>query len=120
MVGLLTAVIIRVGSVTSTCVRSSFGDIRLCSAPISPLSSGAPPGQIATTCGSSALRAGEATHTQATRKTADGNRITDRDWVCRSMRKGGAHKRGGGQAAKLRLQRTLRRQTSLRSSGNFL
>src|SRR5437773_7138921 len=118
MVGLLTAVIIRVDSVTSTCVRSSFGDIRLCSAPLSPLSSGAPPGQSATTGESSALAAGEARQDQATRKTADGNRITDRDLVYRSVGKGVAHERGAGQAGKLRLKRTLRRETSLRSARN--
>src|SRR6184192_3256957 len=48
-VGLVTSVIIRVGSVTSTCLRSSFGDMRNLSAPMLPLSSGTLPGQIATT-----------------------------------------------------------------------
>src|SRR6266699_2641638 len=53
-VGLVTSVIIRVGSVTSTCLWSSAGDMRNRSAPMSPLSSGTLPGQISTTRGSAA------------------------------------------------------------------
>src|SRR6185503_19449742 len=52
MVGFVTSVIIRVGSVTSTCLRSRAGDIRNLSTPIFPLSSGTLPGQISTTSGS--------------------------------------------------------------------
>src|SRR6266498_708566 len=58
MVGFVTSVIIRVGSVTSTCLRSSFGDMRNRSGPMLPLSSGTLPGQISTTRGS----AGAADH----------------------------------------------------------
>src|SRR6266516_240591 len=54
MVGLVTSVIICVGSVTSTCFRSSAGDRRILSGPMSPLSSGTLPGQSATTNGSPA------------------------------------------------------------------
>src|SRR6187431_1794188 len=54
MVGLVTSVISRVGSVTSTCLRSSFGDLRTLSGPMLPLSSGTLPGQISTTNGSAA------------------------------------------------------------------
>src|SRR5262249_7712330 len=51
MVGLVTLVTIRVGSVTSTCLWSSFGDMRTYSAPMLPGSSGALPGQRSTTRG---------------------------------------------------------------------
>src|SRR6185369_9574809 len=54
MVGLVTSVIIRVGSVTSTCLRSSAGELRTLSGPMPPLSSGTFPGQISTTSGSAA------------------------------------------------------------------
>src|SRR2546425_9299400 len=54
----------RVGSVTSTCLRSSAGDMRNLSGPISPLSSGTLPGQISTTTGS-ATTAEHATNTAA-------------------------------------------------------
>src|SRR5690349_9418441 len=54
IVGLVTSVIMRVGSVTSTCLRSSAGDMRTLSGPMLPVSSGALPGQISTTCGSAA------------------------------------------------------------------
>src|SRR5437660_5134932 len=53
-VGFVTSVIIRVGSVTSTCLRSSAGDMRNLSGPMLPLSSGTLPGQISTTRGSAA------------------------------------------------------------------
>src|SRR6266849_3749418 len=71
MVGLVTLVIILVGSVTSTCLRSSFGDMRTYSAPILPISSGGWPGHSSTTRGlsataffSSAAATDQATHTQ--------------------------------------------------------
>src|ERR1043165_4942504 len=54
MVGLVTPVIRRVGSVTSTCLRSSWGDIRSRSGPISPVSSGTFFGQSWTPNGSAA------------------------------------------------------------------
>src|SRR5438552_14102619 len=55
MAGFVTSVIIRVGSVTSTCLRSSPGDMRNRSGPMLPLSSGALAGQTSTTRGSAAL-----------------------------------------------------------------
>src|SRR5947209_805549 len=71
MVGLVTLVIILVGSVTSTCLRSSLGDMRTYSAPILPISSGGWPGHNSTTRGlsataffSSAEATDQATHTQ--------------------------------------------------------
>src|SRR5262249_53793177 len=75
MLGLLTLVTIRVGSVTSTCLRSSFGDRRNFSAPMSPVSSGTLPGQSSTTCGWSAPAAGQATHNQVTRETVPAKRL---------------------------------------------
>src|SRR6478609_3181394 len=56
-VGLVTLVIIRVDSVTSTCLRSSLGDMRTYSAPMVPVSSGALPGQRSRTSGLSAADA---------------------------------------------------------------
>src|SRR5947209_5801827 len=89
MVGLVTLVTILVGSVTSTCLRSSLGDMRTYSAPILPVSSGALPGQSRTTTprsptpvweravasGLSAASTGEATHNQVTRERADAMRF---------------------------------------------
>src|SRR5262249_21783407 len=60
--GFVTLVTNRVGSKTSTCLRSEAGDMRTYSAPIVPGSSGAFPGQSSTTSGSSAARS-EATQT---------------------------------------------------------
>ena len=51
MVGLLTLVTILVGSVTSTCLRSSFGDMRDFPGPTLSISSGTLPGQSSTTRG---------------------------------------------------------------------
>src|SRR6266481_9444456 len=71
IVGLVTLVIILVGSVTSTCLRSSLGDMRTYSAPILPISSGGLPGHNSKTSGfsvaaffSSAPAIGQATHNQ--------------------------------------------------------
>src|SRR5215831_9535881 len=75
MVGLVTLVTIRVGSVTSTCLRSSFGDMRTFSAPMLPVSSGALPGHSSTTRGLSAAATGQATHNQATREAVDAKRF---------------------------------------------
>src|SRR5438093_8564713 len=89
MVGLVTLVTILVDSVTSTCLRSSFGDMRTYSAPMLPVSSGALPGQSSTTTprsptpvweravasGLSAASTGEATHNQVTRERADATRF---------------------------------------------
>src|SRR6266487_46126 len=71
-VGLVTSVIIRVGSVTSTCLRSSAGDMRNRSAPMLPLSSGTLPGQISTTSGSAAA-AEHATINETNTAAADAN-----------------------------------------------
>src|SRR3972149_3293887 len=60
-----------VDSVTSTCLRSSVGDMRDFSAPILPVSSGAWPGQSSTTSGLSAATTGQATHNQVTRENLD-------------------------------------------------
>jgi hypothetical protein len=70
MVGLVTLVTSRVGSVTSTSLRVSFGDMRTVSAPMSPVSSGALPGHRSTTSGLSAAAAGQATHSEVSRATA--------------------------------------------------
>src|SRR5262245_25205331 len=75
MVGLLTLVSICVGSVTSTCLRSSFGDMTVFSAPRSPVSSGTLPGQSSMTSGLSAAPAGQATHNQVSRQTVQVQRI---------------------------------------------
>ena len=53
-VGLVTPVMSLVGSVTSTCLRSNCGDMRIRSGPMPPLSSGAAPGQTLTAKGSAA------------------------------------------------------------------
>src|SRR5262245_61707685 len=74
-VGFVTLVSIRVESVTSTCLRSSFGDMTVFSAPMVPGSSGGWPGQISTTCGLSAARAGPITHDQVSKKTICVNRV---------------------------------------------
>src|SRR5205807_2681028 len=70
MVGLLTLVTNRVGSVISTSFRVSFGDMRTFSGPMSPLSSGTLPGHSATTSGLSARATGQATHHQAIKEMA--------------------------------------------------
>src|SRR5262245_21354544 len=75
MVGLLTLVINRVGSVTSTSFRVSFHDVRTISGPILPASSGALPGHSSTTVGLSAPTAGAAKHNQAIRGMANVMRI---------------------------------------------
>src|SRR6266436_4189286 len=69
MVGFVTPVIIRVDSVTSTCLRSSFGDITTFSGPIFPASSGATAGQSCTTTGSAADA--NAAATRATNNATD-------------------------------------------------
>src|ERR1041385_2398545 len=46
----------RVDSVTSTCLRSSFGDMTTFSAPMVPGSSGTWPGQMGNTCGAPSAR----------------------------------------------------------------
>src|SRR5438128_909946 len=83
MVGFVTPVIIWVGSVTSTCLRSSFGDIRNLSGPMLPLSSGGLPGQICTTSGFSAPSAAHATQDHVARKIINANRIIDRKFSLR-------------------------------------
>src|SRR2546421_668241 len=70
MVGLLTLVTSRVGSVTSTSFLVNFGDMRTVSGPISRVSSGALPGHNSTTLALSAPGAGQATHNQTIRETA--------------------------------------------------
>src|SRR5205814_629128 len=70
MAGFVTSVIIRVGSVTSTCLRSSAGDIRNRSGPMVAVSSGTLPGQISTISGSAAL-ADHATNNEVTNAAAD-------------------------------------------------
>src|ERR1700722_16973931 len=82
MLGLATLVTILVGSVTSTCLRSSLGARRALSGPISPVSSGTLPGQSSMTtglsfpaAGFSSPTAGEAVHSQAARGTVHANRI---------------------------------------------
>src|SRR5437660_8722518 len=72
MAGFVTSVIIRVGSITSTCLRSSAGDIRSLSGPMFPGSYGTLPGQISTIWGSAAL-ADHATNNEATNPAADLN-----------------------------------------------
>ena len=67
MVGLVTLVTIRVGSVTSTCLRSSFGDMRTFSGPMVPGSSGTLPGQSSTTSGLSPANAVGAGHSRETK-----------------------------------------------------
>src|ERR1700751_5203234 len=51
MLGLVTSVMSRVGSVTSTCLRSSAGDMRTRSGPIFSVSFGTLPGHNSTTMG---------------------------------------------------------------------
>src|SRR5260370_6077417 len=75
MVGLVTLVIIRVGSVTSAFFLSSFGDMRTYSAPMLPASSGALPGQSSTTSGLSSPTTCPVTHKHVTRQTVDANRM---------------------------------------------
>src|SRR5260370_16184739 len=79
MVGLVTPVTIWVGSVTSTCLWSSLGDMRSFSGPMLPLSSGTLPGQISTTSESSAPATGQAMHIHVTRQTVEANRIRDKN-----------------------------------------
>src|SRR6266849_2830617 len=69
MVGLLTLVTNRVGSVTSTSFRVNFGDMRTFSGPMLPVSSGTLPGHSSTTIGLSAPAAGQAAHNQVIRET---------------------------------------------------
>src|SRR5215471_19024086 len=77
MFGLGTLVTILVDSVTSTCLRSSFGDMRTYSAPTLPVSSGALPGHTDTTSGSSAAVAEPATTPDTTiKETAHALRFT--------------------------------------------
>src|SRR5262245_21981194 len=70
MVGLLTLVTNRVGSVTSTSFLESFGDMRTISGPMSRVSSGALPGHSSTTLGLSAPSAGQVMHNQTIAETA--------------------------------------------------
>src|SRR5438105_15199330 len=70
MVGLLTLVTNRVGSVTSTSFLVNFGDRRTVSGPMSRVSSGTLPGHSSTTRGLSAPAAGQAMHNQVVRETA--------------------------------------------------
>src|SRR5437868_14404122 len=65
MVGLVTFVTNLVRSVTSTCFRSSFGDMRIFSAPMPPGSSGGVPGHSSITCGLSAATTAQAMHNHA-------------------------------------------------------
>src|SRR5439155_6444759 len=69
-VGLVTSVIIWVGSVTSTCLRSSAGDMRNRSGPMLPVSSGTLPGQSSTSSGSAGL-AEHATNNEVNTAKAD-------------------------------------------------
>src|SRR5262245_4229830 len=77
MVGLVTLVIMRVDSVTSTSLRSSLGDMRTYSAPMVPVSSGALPGQRSTTRGLSAAVAAVARQRAVRRGTGDATRMGD-------------------------------------------
>src|SRR6266566_1931747 len=70
MAGFVTSVIIRVGSVTSTSLRTNCGDMRPLSGPIWPLSSGTLPGQISTIIGSAAA-ADHATINETTTAAGD-------------------------------------------------
>src|SRR5579884_1165571 len=75
MVGLLTLVTSRVGSVTSTSLRVSRGDMRVISGPIAAVSSGALPGHSSTASGFSAPKAGQATLTQPARAIVHAHRF---------------------------------------------
>src|SRR5262245_50005205 len=66
MVGLVTLVIIRVDSVTSTCLRSRLGDMTTFSAPMPPGSSGTLPVQSSTTWGLSGAATDPARHKPST------------------------------------------------------
>jgi hypothetical protein len=68
-------VIILVGSVTSTCFLSNWGDIRTLSEPMVSGSSGTLPGQIAITCGLSAAATGHTMQTHADSHNLDNNRM---------------------------------------------
>src|SRR6266404_7354520 len=75
MAGFVTSVIIRVGSVTSTSLRTNSGDMRPLSGPIWPLSSGTLPGQIATIIGSAAAADHATINETTTATTAAGDSI---------------------------------------------
>src|ERR1043166_1271271 len=75
MVGLVTAVTTPVGSVTSTCLRSSFGDMTTLSGPMWATSSGPLSGQSSTTSGLPASLRAEAAPIQPAIKSNALNRI---------------------------------------------
>src|SRR5437588_10731596 len=75
MMVLVTLFTILVCSVTSTCLRSSRGDMMTFSAPMVPVSSGTLPVHSSTTCCFSAPTTGQATHNQVTRERADAARM---------------------------------------------
>src|SRR4249919_3435311 len=85
MVGLVTLVTIRVDSVTSTCLRSSFGDMRTNSAPMFPVSSGTFPGHSSTTAGLSYAATGPTVARHVSRETAAANGMTGPHSVVRSL-----------------------------------
>src|SRR5262249_15545100 len=70
MVGLLTLVTNRVGTVTSTSFLVSFGDMRTVSGPMSRVSSGALPGHSSTTAVLSGPITGQAAESRAIRGMA--------------------------------------------------
>src|SRR6185436_20397623 len=75
--GLVTFVTSLVDSVTSTCLRSNAGDIRLFSAPISLVSSGTLPDHNSATSGPSAAKARPATPIQTIKENAYVHRINN-------------------------------------------
>src|SRR5262245_36021962 len=75
MLGLVTLVIKRVDSVTSTCLRSSFGDMTTFSGPIVPGSSGTLPGHSSTMRGLSPAVPGAAMEKQTSRQTVNAMRF---------------------------------------------
>src|SRR5689334_4796323 len=87
IVGFDTRVIILVDSVTSTCFRSSFGDIRVCSGPMGSVSSGTLPGQISRTCGASPAAAVQMLDINASRRSVDEKRITMGAMILRDVKK---------------------------------
>src|SRR5947209_3417970 len=99
-VGLVTLVTSRVDSVTSTSLRVNFGDMRTVSAPILPVSSGASPGQSATTSGlSAAAAAGQATPSPARRETIHARRIVVAPLLLPGARHGRFYPEGPGGPA---------------------
>src|SRR5262249_49979986 len=100
-VGLLTLVTSRVGSVTSTSFRVSFGDRRTVSGANLPVSSGTLPGHSSTTVGLSAPAAGQAAHNQVTRETAATRRFMVAPLVSRTQPRQQTVERGRSSGRRL-------------------